>query len=211
MNAKRILGAIAFTCAFCTGANAQIADSLHNFGSLYPRDGDATFIGNRTAQRKGDILTIVVTENAAASLSSTTAASKTDTNTVGATTLPLTNWLNIGLLGAALGGGSSSGSSSNSGTGSIVNNQSVTATITVVVKDVLPNGNLLVEGQRWVTVHNESQNLLITGLVRRDDIAADNSIPSSKVANAEIKVTGKGLIADRQRRGLITRVLDWLF
>ena len=70
---------------------------------------------------------------------------------------------------------------------------------------------MLIEGARLVKVNNETQNLVLTGIVRPDDVRSDNTVASENLANAEIKSEGIGLIVDRQRRGLLTRLLDWLF
>ena len=83
--------------------------------------------------------------------------------------------------------------------------------MTVVVRKVLPNGNLQIEGARTVHVNKDSQLVHLTGLVRPDDIAADNTILSEKIADAVIRSEGKGQIADRQRQGFFTKLLSYLF
>ncbi len=193
------------TCAF-----AQV-DSEKNFGSLYPASGTANFYTKRTAHAKGDILTIVINETSAASLAATTNSTKVDTNVVNPLTSPIMNWLKIPALSSLLGGGSTGVNSATAGTGTTTNNQTFTARIAVVVKEITPEGNFLIEGTKWLKVNKESQNLMLTGIVRADDVLPDNTVLSQNVANAKITTDGKGLIADRQRRGLITRVMEWLF
>jgi flagellar L-ring protein precursor FlgH len=192
-------------------AVAQQADPEKNFGSLFPTSGSTNYYSRRTAHQVGDILTIVINESNAASLGATTTSTKTDSNVVNATTSPLLNWLKIPGITALLGGGSTGATSSTSGTGQTTNNQSWTAMIAVVIKSVDTNGNFIIEGTKWLKVNKESQNLLITGMVRPDDVQTDNQVLSQNVANAKITTDGKGLIADRQRRGLLTRILEWMF
>lgn len=70
---------------------------------------------------------------------------------------------------------------------------------------------MVVEGTRVIKVNKEEQMITFTGIVREDDVLADNTVLSERVAEAKITNLGKGLAADRQRRGIITRILDWLF
>jgi flagellar L-ring protein precursor FlgH len=189
----------------------QAVDSLGNDGSLFPKNGSVNLFTRRTAHRKGDILTILVNESTAAQMNATTTSAKTDANTVNPFTSPLLNWFKVPGLNTLLGGGSSGATSSTSGTGTTANNQTFTASIAVVVKDVTPEGNLLIEGTKWIKVNKESQNLTLTGIVRTDDVQPGNTVLSQNIANAKISVDGKGLIADRQRRGILTRLLEWIF
>jgi flagellar L-ring protein precursor FlgH len=206
---RTILCSLVFTISAC--ALAQTADSEKNFGSLFPTTGSTNYYSHRTAHQKGDILTIVINEANAASLAATTTSTKTDSNSVNPLTSPLLNWLNVPGLSALLGGGSTGATSSTSGTGQTTNNQNFTAMIAVVIKEIDSNGNFIVEGTKWLKVNKESQNLMLTGIVRPDDIQTDNQVLSQNVANAKITTDGKGLIADRQRRGLLTRIMEWMF
>jgi flagellar L-ring protein precursor FlgH len=157
---------------------------------------------DRIAHREGDILTVVVVENSSSTQSNSTSLTKTDANKV-------TNGLPIlqGLFSSA----STGVSSSNAGAGTTQATGTLTANISVVVKQVLPNGNLVIEGTRTITTNKDTQIFRLTGIVRPDDIATNDTVQSPNVANFNIEVTGKGQIADRQRRGILTRVLDWLF
>jgi flagellar L-ring protein precursor FlgH len=201
-----ILSAIgAFSIAF-----SQQSDPKKNFGSYYPSGGTNLF-GRRTAHLRGDILTIVINESSAASLGATTNSTKTDSNVVNPLVSPIMDWLKVPILNSLLGGGSNGATSSTAGTGTTTNNQAFTAMIAVVIKDVTPEGNFLIEGTKWLKVNKESQNLMLTGIVRPDDVQTNNQVLSQNVANAKITTDGKGLIADRQRRGLITRIMEWMF
>ncbi len=86
-------------------------------------------------------------------------------------------------------------------------------TITAKVTDVMPNGNLVLESRKDITINNEKQILVFRGMVRPDDIAGDNTVVSSKVADAEIFYVGDGVIQDKQKPGWLVRILDnvWPF
>jgi flagellar L-ring protein precursor FlgH len=70
---------------------------------------------------------------------------------------------------------------------------------------------MVIEGTRMVKVNKEDQAITFAGIVRADDVRADNTVLSENIAEVRITNVGKGLISDRQRRGIITRILDWLF
>ncbi|MFO0599121.1 MAG: flagellar basal body L-ring protein FlgH [Myxococcaceae bacterium] len=96
------------------------------------------------------------------------------------------------------------------GDGRTARTEKLTATVPAVVKKVLPNGNLFIEGHRVVLVNNEEQHFYISGVVRPIDIAQDNSVRSSYVADAEIEFTGRGVLTDAQRPGWFTRLMNWI-
>jgi flagellar L-ring protein FlgH len=79
--------------------------------------------------------------------------------------------------------------------------------------DILPNGNLFIEGNREVRVNNENQMMTLTGVIRPRDITANNVIQSTYIADARIAYSGKGVLNERQRPGWLARVLDviWPF
>jgi len=197
--------------SMASSAFAQQVDSEKNLGSLFPSSGSQSYYSKRTAHQKGDLLTIVINETSAASLGATTNSAKTDSNVVNPLTAPLLNWLSVPVLSALMGGGSNGATSTTAGSGTTTNNQTFTAMIAVVIKEVTPEGNFLIEGTKWLKVNKESQNLMLTGIVRPDDVQSNNQVLSQNVANAKITTDGKGLIADRQRRGILTRIMEWLF
>lgn len=195
-------------CGLCVGmASAQ---SDQDAGSLFNKGMKNPYL-SRTAKNIGDILTIVVSETSTANYSVSTTAAKKDDNSVASAVLPFISSLKIPLLDQLLGGLSTGANSSNSGTGSTSQSGRLTARVTVTVKQVLPNGNMVIEGVRMIKVNKEEQQITFTGIVREDDVRADNTVLSERVAEARITNLGKGLAADRQRRGILTRILDWLF
>jgi flagellar L-ring protein precursor FlgH len=96
-------------------------------------------------------------------------------------------------------------------TGSTARTERLTATVPAIVRKVLPNGNLFIEGHRVVLVNQEEQHFYISGVVRPIDIGGDNSIRSSSLADAEIEFTGRGVLTDNQKPGLIARFFNWIW
>jgi flagellar L-ring protein precursor FlgH len=180
------------------------------FGSLTPKNYKPVF-QTRTARKVGDILTIIISETSAAQYQTNTQNQKKEANTVGPNKVPLMDWLNVGLLSQLTSGGATSADAQLTTTGQSNQQGRLTARMTVVVKQILANGTLVVEGTRAVKFSRETQTLTLSGICRIDDIRFDNSILSENLANAEIKSEGVGAIYERQRRGLVTRLLDWLF
>lgn len=165
------------------------------------------------ARRRGDIVTVVISENASASKKAATATSRDSSisagipKLLGLETTGIKNWADLAkLLSASYG-------SSFDGAGSTSRQETLQATISAKVVDVVPNGNLLIEGRRNVRVNNEDQIIVLTGTVRGRDISADNTINSALVADAQIAYSGKGIISDRQKPGWLLNVFDkvWPF
>ena len=97
------------------------------------------------------------------------------------------------------------------GEGETKRNGSLTANITVRVVAVDQNGNLRVQGDKVITVNREEQYIVLTGTVRPEDIAADNSVSSARLADAHIDYYGKGTVGDKQGTPLVHRLFDWLW
>lgn len=97
------------------------------------------------------------------------------------------------------------------GSGTTSRSIKVLATITCRVVQVLPNGNLVIEGIREVKVNREREYIALRGVVRPQDIGPDNTVLSTQVADARIEYSGSGVISDRQGPGILTRVLDWVW
>ncbi len=186
---------------FLAGA-ALAQTSEENPGSLWPSSYKNPLV-DRTAHRTGDILTVVINENTAASWAATTSTAKSDSTSISQPNIPI-----LGGLFKALGIGATS---TTSGNGTTTQAGSLIAKMTVVVQKVMPNGNLVIKGTRFVKVNKETQLVTLTGVVRLDDVKPDNTVLSEKIADAQISSDGKGQIADRQRQGILTRLLSWLF
>ena len=95
-----------------------------------------------------------------------------------------------------------------SGSGQTERSGELVATMTALVVEVMPNGNLVVEGRRMVRVNNEEEELVLRGVIRPRDVSAQNTIPSSLIADAKIYFSGRGVLADKQKPGWLSRGLD---
>ena len=195
------------TASFDQNLHKPSAD--YSNGSIW-QAGTAGFTEDFKARRRGDIVTILISETASASKAAKTGTSrKTDMgagipNFMGLETIkPLTS-----TLGDPSNYVKANVDSSYAGSGSTSRQETLNATISAKVIEVLPNGNLMIEGRRNVKVNNEDQIIVIEGTIRPADIGPDNSINSSLVADARISYTGKGIISDRQLPGWFMNILD---
>jgi flagellar L-ring protein precursor FlgH len=193
---------------------AALVASTARADSLWPAAGSGAqtgMVADRKAAAKGDILTIVIVESAAA-ISSQSKKSSRDSSLADAVSQflfsPATSGL--GTHGGALPATSLAGKASYSGGGDVSNTQSLTARAAVLVTDVLPNGNLVLEGVRVVTFSGETQYVVLHGLARPDDIARDNTVQSSNIADARVEFYSEGSITDAQKRGWLTKVYEKL-
>jgi flagellar L-ring protein precursor FlgH len=176
-------------------------------GSLYA--GGNGLFEDDVASRVGDILVIRIDERDTASRAASTKLDKSDSATYG---LPAA----VGLLAALQKKYpdvdpsqlfSSSQEMAFAGAGTTQRKGTLSATLPVRVRRVLGNGDLFVEGTKVVMVGNEEQHLYVSGIVRRRDIAEDDTVLSSRIADAEIESTGRGDINDQQRRSWGSRLI----
>lgn len=169
------------------------------------------------ARRVGDVLTILITETASASKQAATATGRSSGMSAG---IPAFMGLEgAGILLNNLGGKEANlsklidaqASSKFDGSGSTSRKETLTATITAKVIDVLPNGNLKIEGKRNIKVNNEDQVVTVRGTVRQRDITAENTVNSAFIADAQITYSGEGIISDRQKPGWLMNLVDKLW
>ena len=97
------------------------------------------------------------------------------------------------------------------GAGSTSRDESMTASITAQVFEVKPSGNLFIKGTRQVKVNNETQYIILSGLIRPVDISPGNTVLSSYIGDAKIEYTGRGAVSDKQRPGWLTRAVDFIW
>jgi flagellar L-ring protein FlgH len=182
-------------------------------GSLWQGD-TRSLVEDHKARRRGDTITILITESASASKQASTDTKRSSTASAGIPNLlgletsgTIKSWADLSNLINA------SYNSEFAGSGSTSRRESLTATISAKVMDVLPNGNFLIEGRRNVKVNNEDQSIKVEGTVRPRDITAINTIPSSLIADARITYTGKGIVSDQQSPGWLVNILNkiWPF
>lgn len=195
-------------------------------GSLFNDTAGNGLLTRRTAHKKGDILTIRVNEVMKGQYAASTTTTKTESATANKVSIPILDVFAGPVLGnilgrqagtpqkivnGILGGGNTGGNQSSSGTGTSTTSGQFSTNLSVVVTEVDSAGNLHIEGFRNVQVNKEVQKITLTGIVRPDDVAPDNSVPSESIANAEIKADGKGAVAEKTRKSLLSKILDWLF
>ncbi len=195
--------AVLFSLIMVQSAFGQVTEDKGNPGSLLKPDYLNPLM-DKVARRAGDILTIIIQEETVANYSASTTTNKSDN-------AGFTPTFVVDLFTRIFRPFSASSTSAQKGDGTTTHKNSMTSTMSVVVKAVLPNGNLLVEGARSLTTNKDTETIVLSGQVRPFDIQADNTILSTKLAEAKIAIAGKGTIQDRQRKGLINRLLDWLF
>lgn len=162
---------------------------------------------DRKAHRVGDIITITLNERTQASKNATSKLSKDSSANIGLGSLfggavsmanPLTgNSMNLGAEYEA--------SRDTSGSGQAGQSNSLSGSITVTVSEVLPNGILAVRGEKWMTLNTGDELVRIAGLVRADDISTDNTVPSTRIADARITYSGTGAFADASQPGWLDR------
>lgn len=170
-----------------------------NAGSMY------SLYNDRKALSTDDILTVVITENANAS-------SQSGTNTSKQHDLSVSGGGGSGLLHFIPSFGAT-GSNQVDYTGKAATSRegSLTAEISARVTKVLDNGNLVIEGSKVVEINDEKQIIKVSGIVRPQDIEANNLIYSYNIADAQITYSGKGTVHNGERPGLIARFFNWIF
>ena len=167
-------------------------------GSMIDPDTYRGLAADRRARKVGDTLTVLVTETASA-----TASANTDANSgvqLGANTQTRLGTHNYGV--GLSGGDGGQGQTSRAGT--------LQAELAVRVVAVERDGMLRVHGEQLVVVNGEKQRFTLTGLVRSEDISANNTILSNRISEANIEFTGHGDVSESQRRSILYRITRWL-
>lgn len=179
-------------------------------GSIFSAQGTDLY-RDRRAHKVGDIVLVEIVETTSAKNKAKTDVKRTSSVKGSITNLfSVADWLKFTAPGA-----------SSSLDVSIANNYKgdaetkrdsyATATISARVIDVTMDGNLHIQGYREVRINNETQFIVISGLVRPDDISPANSVKSTHIANARIEVSGEGAVSDKQQPGWLARGMDMLW
>ena len=174
-----------------TDAAPSSSGSLWNPGSQF-----TDLARDLKASQVNDLVTIVVQESASAvSTGATKTARKSSANSSVTALAGLTKatgpWANLANLGS---------STQLDGSGTTSRDTSLTTTVTARVTHVLPNGYLVLEGNRQIVVNSEHQTVTVRGVARPSDLASDNSVLSSRLAQMEVMLDGKGVVNDSVRR-----------
>jgi flagellar L-ring protein FlgH len=182
----------------------------YNPNSLW-RNGSRSFFKDQRAHQIGDLLTVTVNITDQANFANETQRSRTATEDSG-----ITAFLGSSLFGqraqSVLPGRFLTADSTmgTDGKGTIVRQETLQTNVAAVVTQVLPNGNLVVEGKQEIRVNYEKRELIVAGIVRPEDIQSDNTIDSSKIAQARIAYGGHGEISDIQQPRYGSQVMDVL-
>ncbi|WP_073670251.1 flagellar basal body L-ring protein FlgH [Pseudomonas aeruginosa] len=181
--------------------------AAQNNGAIYQAGFEQNLYDDRKAFRVGDIITITLNEKTQASKKANSDIQKDSKTKMGLTSLfgsGMTTNNPIGggdlSLSAEYGGSRDAKGDSQAG-----QSNSLTGSITVTVAEVLPNGILSVRGEKWMTLNTGNELVRIAGLVRADDIATDNTVSSTRVADARITYSGTGAFADASQPGWLDR------
>lgn len=191
-----------------TLAMALAAPSLKG-QSLWKDDRSRSMFGDKRAMAVGDILTVLVQEKTTTAKDNKTATARESGMDAGLSAffyspsaspmltrrgqLPALRWNSKNQF---------------SGGGSVANSEQITARAAVQVIEVLPNGNLIIEGRRETVVGREYQTMVLRGIVRPEDVLANNTVYSYNIADAKIEIVGKGSLTDAQRKGWFGRIWD---
>ena len=197
-----------FACSSVIGLAALLAAPAVLAQSLWPAgQAPRSMFADRKAAAKGDLITIVVAESAVAQSSQSKKSSRESTLQDAITRFV---YPTLGRHKGELPGMGATGAASYSGGGDVSNSQSLSARAAVLVVDVLPNGNLVIEGVRVVTFSGETQYVVLRGIVRPEDIARDNSVVSTNVADARIEFHAEGALTEAQKRGWLAKAYEKL-
>lgn len=197
---------------FAAFAAAVLAVGLHG-GSLWTAPGasERPGVADKKASRVGDIITVVVSETSSALNTQKTKSSKASSMDSGISKFLFSPAASgMGTHNGELPGTEFKGGSDFTSSGEVNTRASLSARAAVLVKDVLPNGNLVIEGARHIVFGGETQFAMLSGLVRPEDITSFNTVSSSAIANARVEFVSEGNLTEAQKKGWVTKVFDFL-
>ena len=234
----RLLALLFITVMFLGGCNASSSsprptpmltpaqaypepeDTYGNPGSLFSESGSSLLFEDSRARRVGDILMINIVENTKSKSKADTSAGRANGIELGVGAFLGRSTFSPVVVGSKFAGDigdtplvSATTSSTLDATGETKRENYVTTTIGGRVIQVLPNNVLQIAGAREIKVNDETEYMVVTGLVRSSDILSDNSVLSTQLAELTIEYWGKGVLADKQKAGWLTRLLEvvWPF
>lgn len=174
--------------------------------SLWPDSKTTTTAPSMYADKKafkvGDIVTIIISETAVSSQQASTDTKKNSSVKTGPGVGPLLDKIKLFQY---------SGGDSMKASGTTTRSSTFATRMSAVVTKVLDNGNLEIEGTRFVATNKEKEQVKLTGVIRKQDIAPDNTVLSECIANAQITHIGSGPIGSRQKEGIISKIFKILF
>lgn len=191
-------------------------DPALNPGSLYDSQRSEFLYDDNRASRVGDIVLVKIADDTSTKLKSETTADKENTIDTSVTAMPTTGIVGnlplVGELGGKVGTSMNTAQSSEfKGNGETKQESTFEATVATRIVRRLPGNLLQVEGARRIRVNAETQFLVVRGLIRQRDIAANNTVPHTSMAEAQIEIFGQGVLADKQKPGWLSRILDNIY
>jgi len=198
---KPAIIALGGTALLLAAAGARAGDDAQ---SLFDENTYQALVAENKAHRVGDVLTVIVQESATA-LSSTDLRAQKDFS-AGAH-LQLTAIPNRSPEPHAATGGTTTASD---GSGSTQRTGRLLAQVSVRVTGVNPNGDLQVPGRQSMKINGEEQSITLSGVVRQQDVAADDTVASNRIADARIQFDGEGFVTDQGKPGWIARLFNFL-
>ena len=184
------------------GAAILVPAAAAQAEDLYRGSNWASLSGDRKASQPGDILTVIIFQAAEATNSAQNSSrKKTDVG---------------GKFGTTIGSGSIDESASlefgggYTGRGEVRRSERLVTQITLTVREILPNGDLMVEGEQWMRINGETSRIGVRGRVRTADISADNAVLSTRIADARISYDGRGFVTRSAKPGVINRIFSFL-
>ncbi|OBS09841.1 flagellar basal body L-ring protein FlgH [Acidihalobacter prosperus] len=176
-----------------------------NNGAIYQSADSVPLFSDQRARHVGDILTVVLNENTNANKSADTSTSRDTSVDVSAPTV-----LGAGVTynGKSLLSTGLASKNAFAGKGSSTQSNQLSGTISVTVAQVLSNGNLVVQGEKWIALNQGREYVRFRGIVRSADITPQDTVLSTQVANAEIAYGGRGVLNDANREGWLAKFFN---
>jgi flagellar L-ring protein precursor FlgH len=205
MNSKKSLAFALFVATMLASSLPAVCYS----DSLWRDDISRPMFCDKRGMNVGDILTIVVQETSTANKNNATTTERQSSLSAAITSFLYSPGASSLLTrGGQLPAMAYSSDAKHAGNGVINDSESIVAQVAVRIVDVLPNGNLVIEGKRETSFSGERQTIILRGVVRSDDVASNNTVMSYNVADATIQFIGKGTVTDSQNKGWFNRLWD---
>lgn len=177
--------------------------------SLWCEETSKSIFADKRSLNVGDILTIAISESSTENKNNATATERKSSLSAAITAfLYPAGATSLLTKGGQLPAMAYNSDHQHNGSGTISDSETIVAQIAVHIIDVLPNGNLVIEGKRETSFSNENQTIVLRGVVRPFDVLSNNTVFSYNVADATIQIIGKGTVSDSQNKGWFNRIWD---
>lgn len=223
INSQTLVSATAILASLALGACSGMPEHIESYapampvqpvlaqptsGSIFQTGAEVRLFEDLKAGRVGDILTVRLVEQTAATTTSNTTTSRSSSASIANPTI---FGREITVDGVGLFEGSLAGESEFDGAGASNQSNSLQGDISVTVIERYPNGNLRIRGEKWVTLNQGKEFIQLSGIIRPYDINPNNSVLSTRIADAQISYSGKGVLAAANRMGIFSRFFNSMF